>query len=108
MGKVSRMPSGLSTEAARLWRTTVEGFSIDDGPSLALLENACRSLMRLRDCEMLIAQEGAVLTDRFGQKKAHPAAHRIDCENTNITRALRELGLNLTPGDVADRDLREI
>jgi hypothetical protein len=51
------MPPGLSGEAQRLWRTTVNEFRIDDGPSFALLENACRSLMRLRDAEVLIRKE---------------------------------------------------
>ena len=96
MGK-SKTPVGLSAEAQRLWRSTVAEFQIDDGPSFALLENACRALDRLREAEAIVLKEGAVYLDRFQQPKAHPAGHRIDCESANMARALHELGLNLSP-----------
>jgi hypothetical protein len=91
------LPKGLSTEARRLFRETLEQYQIDDAPSLVLLGNACRALDRLRNAEAKVKAEGAVYSDRFGQPKAHPAAARVDAENLTLQRSLRELGINLSP-----------
>jgi len=90
-------PPGLSAEAARLFKETVTQYALDDSPSLTLLACACRSLDRLRIAERIVAEEGAVVVDRFGQKKSHPYARRIDCEIANLQKSFRELGISLTP-----------
>ena len=93
----AKSPVGLSDEAQRLFRETVEQYSIDDAPSLVLLGNACRALDRLRIAEAIVKKEGSVYLDRFKQPKAHPAAARVDAENLTLQRSLRELGINLAP-----------
>jgi hypothetical protein len=92
------IPKGLSVEARKLYRETIDQYQIDDAPSLVLLGNACRALDRLRVAEALIKENGgSVYSDRFGQPKQHPAAARVDAENLTLQRSLRELGINLAP-----------
>jgi phage terminase small subunit len=93
----TRIPAGWSEEARRLFHETVDQYGLDDAPSLTLLTNACLALMRLREAEAIVKQEGAIVRDRFGQLKIHPGAARCDSESLNVMRALRELGISLAP-----------
>jgi phage terminase small subunit len=87
-------PRGLTAEAQRLYRETVKenGLDvIDDAASLALLENACRALMRLREAEGAITKEGSTVADRFGQLKPHPAVARVDAEGLAFRHSLAQI-----------------
>jgi phage terminase small subunit len=90
-------PAGLGAESRKLWDQTVEEYGITDAASLALLQNACRSLDRLRQAERTVAKDGATYRDRWGQPRPHPAALQIRDENLTFQRCLKGLALDLEP-----------
>jgi phage terminase small subunit len=75
-------PTGLSRPARRLWRDVVQAFELEPW-QLVLLEQACRSLTRIGQAEAAIRADGLYVTDRFGQKREHPA-----CETERSNRRL--------------------
>jgi P27 family predicted phage terminase small subunit len=88
------IPKGLSAEATRLWKATVDTWQLD-APALTLLEDACKSLDRRRAAEKLVQKEGMTQTDRFGQIKAHPCMGIIRDEISSFVRLLKQLGLDV-------------
>jgi phage terminase small subunit len=88
------MPKKLSPEAKRLWKTTVDTWTLD-GPGFVLLENACRCLDRLRAAEKVLANKGVTFLDRFGSPRPHPAMSIVRDENTTFVRILEQLGLDV-------------
>jgi P27 family predicted phage terminase small subunit len=66
-------PKHLTAEGKRLWRSLFGQFVLDDAAGIALLRVAVEAFDRAQEARRMIKAEGAVLTDRFGQKKAHPA-----------------------------------
>lgn len=55
---------------------------------------------RAQDARAVIDSEGAIIEDRFLQKKPHPAVEIERASIVTFTRVLRELGLDLvTPED---------
>lgn len=67
---------------------------------LRLLEGAATSWDRAVECRVLIAAEGAVVRDRFGQAKPHPAAGIERDSLVAFARLCRELGFDsaIPPG----------
>ena len=66
--------TGLSAEARALHDRLVREWNITDGAGQAVLLVACQSLDRLRQAQAILAKEGILMTDRFGQSKPHPAS----------------------------------
>src|ERR1700693_2466849 len=92
--KSDSAPSGLSASMARLWRETISTWRLDP-PGLAILENMCRSIDRLRKAEGVVRKDGVSCVDRVGQLRAHPLLATIRDENVTICRCLHQLGLDL-------------
>jgi hypothetical protein len=72
-------------------------YAIADAAGLSLLERAGEALTRLRDAQAQIAEQGATIVDRFGQRKAHPL---LSCERDarrDFIGALKSLNLDLEP-----------
>jgi integrase len=61
----------LSAEAQQLYRDTRRELGVREAAGLSLLLSAARSLDRLRQAEAVLAREGGVYMDRFGQPKLH-------------------------------------
>jgi phage terminase small subunit len=91
-----RSPPGYSAEARRLWREVLRGWTLDP-PALAILDSVCRALMRVRQAQALIARDGIITTDRFGQAKPHPAVLVERDSKQTLLRNLRALNLDLEP-----------
>lgn len=89
-------PSHLSPAAKRLWKAVLADYHIDDAAGLALLRVACEATDRAEGARKLIAVDGAVHKDRFGQVKAHPACAIERDARTQLISALR--ALKLEPG----------
>lgn len=89
-------PEHLSEEAKRWWTTLNEGWDLDD-PSLLVLESGLECLDRMRQAQKLIKKDGPVVTDRFGQKKQHPATLIERDAKAGLLRHLARLGLDLEP-----------
>ena len=86
-------PRHLKTAGKKFWKKIAADFELLDH-DFARLEGACIALDRAAEAREAIAQDGAVVTDRFGQKKEHPAI-RIESASWGTFRLLlRELGLD--------------
>ena len=86
-------PKHLSRESKSWWREVVSDYDLERH-HLQLLQAAAESWDRVQQARQLIERDGVVITDRFGQKKPHPAA---DIERHNralFARMLRELALD--------------
>lgn len=92
-----KTPKGLSSEARKWWRAIQDGYGITDSAGLLLLQTAAEQFDAMRSAERLIASEGAVLTDRFGQRKQHPATIVARDARLAMLRCLQHLNLDLEP-----------
>ena len=72
----ARPAAHLSREARSWWRSIAALWDLEPHHR-ALLDQAATALDRAREAREVITREGAVMADRFGQAKAHPAA-RVD------------------------------
>lgn len=68
-----------------------------DDASLIILESALEAFDRMRQAQALLAEEGLVVKDRFGQDKAHPAAAIERDAKGTMLRHIKALGLDLEP-----------
>lgn len=70
--KTARAPSSLSGEGRKLWLQIVADFEIDDAGGLAILEQLCEALDRLRECQKEIRAQGVTVKGYKGQTRPHP------------------------------------
>jgi P27 family predicted phage terminase small subunit len=89
-------PRDYSPEAKRVWRELMENWNLDPA-ARPLLDTVCRALMRVREAQQLLARDGLVVRDRFGQAKPHPAAAIERDAQQTLLRNLRALNLDLEP-----------
>lgn len=89
-------PKHLSRRAKAFWKAIVEEYDL--GPhNLELLRRLAEALDRCDAAVAVVAAEGLVVTDKFGQVKAHPAVNvERDCRIA-IARLTRELDLDGEP-----------
>jgi phage terminase small subunit len=99
-GKSGRLaapvPRGYSAEARRLFTDVTTEWELD-APALAMLDSACRALMRVRQAQRLLTRDGLVVKDRFKQQKPHPAATIERDAKMTLLRNLKALNLDLEP-----------
>jgi len=88
-------PKGLSAEARRLWHALRTDYEISDSAGLLLLETAMRSYDRALQARKTIAVEGAIVLDRFGQRKPHPLLALERDARLVMMKALQELHLDV-------------
>ena len=92
MKKTPDPPRHLRAGARKMWRQLQDDYALDDAAAMALLRASCESFQRAEQARTMIAKDGAVVKDRFGQLKAHPAcAIERDARGAMIAaiRALR-------------------
>jgi phage terminase small subunit len=90
-------PIGLSPEATAWWRLLRDEYSIADAGGLAALAAGAEAHDRVLQAAVLIAAEGLVSTDRFGQLRAHPAVAIERDARDQMLRALKLLNLDIEP-----------
>jgi len=91
--KLTSPPRHLDEEEQALFRALVREFAIDDSNSVSLLTVAMEAHQRMREARELLADEGAVIKNRFGARTAHPAvAIERDARNDYL-RAMKTLNL---------------
>jgi len=96
-------PEHLSQSSAEFYRHVVAEFMLEQH-HLRLLALACEALDRCEEARRIIAEEGAVIRDRFGQQKAHPAIAIERDSRVAFARLLRELSLDVDmPADTSAR-----
>ena len=99
MTTITEPPRHLGAEAKRLWRELLDEFVLDDAAGLALLQTAVEAWERAQDARKTLKREGVIITDRFGQLKAHPAGAIERDARGQFMAAMR--ALKLEPGDNA-------
>ena len=97
MKKSDPIPKHLKADARRMWQKLQADYVLDDAAALMLLGAACEAYQRAHEARIAIDNDGAVLTDRFGQLKAHPACAIERDARGQMIAALR--ALRLSPGD---------
>lgn len=90
-------PAHLSPAAKSLWKRICEENDLPDCAGQVLLESALSARDRWEEARRLIAREGCVTCDRFGQKHAHPAVAIERDSKATMERAFRALHLDLEP-----------
>ena len=94
---MQKAPKHLNVDAKRLWAKLQREYVIEDQGGLLLLQTAAEAFQRMRECQQRIESDGHVLTDRFGQPKAHPLlCVERDCRS-QMLQALRHLNLDVEP-----------
>jgi P27 family predicted phage terminase small subunit len=89
-----KAPSHLSADARALWARLHADYVLDDAGGLLLLQSACEAYDRLQEARRILAKEGSIATDRWGQRKPHPAAGVERDARNQMHGALRLLRLS--------------
>lgn len=92
--KKTDVPKHLNADARRMWARLRADYVLDDAGGLALLQAACEAYQRAQEARAAIDKNGAVLSDRFGQLKAHPACAIERDARGQMIAALRALRLS--------------
>src|SRR5215472_526695 len=101
-------PTGLSPAPKRWWLAVQRDFAIEDPAGLELLCGASQCLDRIREARATIKAEGLFTTDRFGQRRSHPAVLIERDARTGFLASLRALHLDLEPVATVGRPLGSI
>jgi len=94
--KVPGPPKGTGPAGRRLWHAIVNRFHLDEH-ELALLGQAVRVADRCDDLQAVVEAGGAMITDRFGQPRTHPAV--IELRNQQALLAKLCVALRVPIGD---------
>lgn len=94
---LSRESNSLGKAGRKFFQTVLEEFEITDGAGLALLHTAAECLDRISDAQKAIKRDGAVIRDRYGSPKVHPACQLERDARTGFLAAIRALNLDLEP-----------
>ena len=95
-------PRHLSPASRKLFRQLAGDYELDREPhALETLRLACEALDRCSEAREVLAAEGVIVRDRFGQVRAHPAVAIERDSRLAVLRGFRELALEGgTPDDV--------
>lgn len=94
---MKKAPTHLSPPAARWFRYMAREYGIEDAGGVSLLSAAADAWDRCREAREIISAEGAITTDRFGQRVPHPAVRIEHGARAQLLAALRLLNLDLEP-----------
>jgi len=90
-------PKGLSAEARKWWESIRQEYDVEDAGGLLILQSAVEAFDRMRQAQRRLKKEGLTATDRFGQRKAHPATVIERDSRGAMLSALKQLNLDLEP-----------
>ena len=91
-------PQNLGTDGRRLWRTVAREYVLSPS-ELALLEQAAHAYETVSAAWRTLADEGAVIQDRYGSPKQHPAVATANQMAQLVARLLKQLGVELADED---------
>ena len=89
-------PAHLAAATKRWWRSVVAEYQLEEH-HIRLLTLACEAWDRAQAARALVAAEGLVVLDRFGQPKAHPAVAIERDARIGFARLVREIDLDGEP-----------
>ena len=93
----ARPPRELSAAHRKLWAELTTEYGICDLGGLEVLRSGLQSLAQAEVAEQIVAEDGAVQTDRFGQKRAHPLLAVARDFRAQWQAALKALNLDVQP-----------
>jgi phage terminase small subunit len=88
-----KTPKELDGAGLAYWRTVARAWKLD-AHQWEVLRQACRCLDTIAAAEAVVAKDGGVYQDRFGQSKPHPALLIVRDFRGLFVRLVRELGLS--------------
>lgn len=88
---------GLTPSSRRLFRQLALEYRVTDGGGQQVLLSGLHAKDQAEAAEAIVAKDGRLLVDRFGQSRAHPLLATIRDFRSQWTAALRQL--NLAIGD---------
>lgn len=91
-------PAILGTDGRRLWRTVAREYELSPS-ELALLESASAAYEHATAAWRTLSAEGAVIADRYGSPKQHPAVATANTMAQLVARLLKQLGVELADED---------
>lgn len=89
-------PTHLKAATKRWYKQVLEDYELEPH-HMKILTLAATAWDRAQDARETIEQEGAVVADRFGQPKKHPAVDIETASMTTFARLIRELCLDIEP-----------
>ncbi|MDD5007227.1 MAG: P27 family phage terminase small subunit [Syntrophorhabdaceae bacterium] len=89
--------TALSKEAEKLRKSILSEYDISDSAGLQILNTALEAFDMMRDSQAQIKRDGLVITDRWGQSKAHPLCSVARDARAQFLQALKQLNLDLEP-----------
>lgn len=89
-------PQHLAKPTRAWWSLVVRDYGLEEH-HVRLLTAACEAWDRAQEARELLAAEGIVTRDRFGQPKPHPAVAIERDSRIGFARLLRELDLDGEP-----------
>ncbi len=94
-------PAHLAKPEAGLWLTITAERQFGDAASLAILAEGLAAHQRCRECREAIARDGAALSNRWGELRAHPLLVPENHARASFLAAMRLLHLDAI--EVVDR-----
>lgn len=91
MPRIPTAPKELRTSGRRLWRAVQSEYELEEHERGLLLE-MCRCLDMLDHLAAVVEEEGALIVDRFGVTKTHPAlteSRQLKIAYARLSAALR-------------------
>ncbi len=98
MNPKSKAPKHLQSETRQWFDEIVASYELESH-HVKLLVAAAESWDRATQARKILADEGICVTDRFGQRRAHPMVNVERDMKGLFSRLIRELALDIEPPD---------
>lgn len=92
-------PKGTGTSGKKLWKAVHDDWQLEPH-EVTLLTEACRTVDALDELQKSVDSEGAIVPDRFGSPRAHPAL--VEARQLRIALARLLAALRLPDGEEGD------
>ena len=98
-----RAPSHLLKATREWWASVLEKWELEQH-HVRILTLAAEAWDRSTKCRRIIARQGLIVNDRYGQPRLHPAADEERRGKSLFSSLVKQLKLDLEdPGTVEDR-----
>jgi len=87
----------IKKEAKKLKKSILSEFDISDRGGLEILDRAIESFSRMREAQAIVDEEGLTITNRFNEKKEHPALNTERKARAQFLLAIKQLNLDILP-----------
>lgn len=85
----------LSPQARKLYSQIQDQWQIAEQPGCSILLTAMECWDQMREARIIIRRDGAIVKDRFGQDKLHPAVQLLKEARAHFLASVKALNLDL-------------